>query len=265
MHPIERLRFVARAEGAPQSTLVSEAARALTAFANDPAGMVMAVQRLISHHPEMGSMWWLGARVLSSTDGAQEAFTASEELEDDDTTRQLLRHLDPEATVVIAGWPPAVVSALAKRGSGRVLVLDTDREASGAHRTLDHRGVDAYLVPMTGIAAAVAAADVVVIEVEAGGPDAALFGPASGALAALGRAHDVAVIAAVGVGRLLPTRLWDALVQRWEQLDEPWELAEDLVPWSLVDEVVGPDGSVAVERVQTLITAPVVPELLRIP
>ena len=38
MHPIERLRYVARASGADQAVLVRETAQALAAFRDDPSG-----------------------------------------------------------------------------------------------------------------------------------------------------------------------------------------------------------------------------------
>ena len=42
MHPIERLRYVARATGYPQGAIVAEAARALASFTSDPQGLVTA-------------------------------------------------------------------------------------------------------------------------------------------------------------------------------------------------------------------------------
>jgi len=263
MHPIERLRYVARADGSPQSTIVAESARALTAFADDPAGMVAAVQRLIAHHPTAGAMWWMGGRVLTAPNGAREAFALSEEIEDDPTARELTKALDPEVTVLVVGWPPEIGEALARRGSGRVMVVDTGRESAGLHQFLDHRGVDVLLVPLEGLAAAVRASDIVAIECEAGGPDAGLFGAASASAAAVARCAGVEVWATVGVGRMLPQRLWDALIARWEILDEPWELAEDLVEWTMTDRVVGPGGPIEPHAVTTLTTAALAPELLR--
>lgn len=263
VHPIERLRYVARADGASPAVIVSESARALSTFHADPAGLVMATRRLVAHHPTLGAMWWMGARVLTATDPGTEAFTLSEELEDDDTPRQLARALDPEATVLIIGWPAQAVEALAKRGSGTVFIADVGREAAGSQRYLDNRGVDAVLVPLTGLAAAVRSSDVVVIECLAGGPDEGLFDAASAIAAAAASAFGVEVWAVVGVGRMLPGRMWEALVSRWDALDDAWELPEDLVPWSLVGQVVGPDGVLDAAAVATLTTAPVAPELLR--
>ena len=73
MHPIERLRYVARASGADQAVLVRETAGALAAFADDPAGLVTACRRIVSRHPGSGPLWWLCSRVLTATEPMREA------------------------------------------------------------------------------------------------------------------------------------------------------------------------------------------------
>jgi len=52
VHPIERLRFVARSRGAPAEVLVAESAAALVAFRGDPAGMVAACRRIVDRQLE---------------------------------------------------------------------------------------------------------------------------------------------------------------------------------------------------------------------
>ena len=83
MHPIERLRYVARASGADQTLLVRETAQALAAFRNDPAGLVAACRRIVDRHPTSAPLWWLCARVLTSPDGQREAWDAVDEIEGD--------------------------------------------------------------------------------------------------------------------------------------------------------------------------------------
>lgn len=204
----------------------------------------------------------MAARVLSSTDPGTEAFRLSEEFEDDDTPRQLANALDRDARALVVGWPPLVGEGLARRVDGSALIVDTGREAAGLQRSLEVRGVDCLLVPVTGLDAAVRNSDVVVLECQAGGPHEALFGGLSAAAAAVARTSGVPVWAVVGVGRVLPARLWEALRARWESLDVAWELSEDLMGWSLVDLVVGPDGPLDPAAVARLATAPVAPELL---
>ena len=94
MHPIERLRYVARASGADQAMLVRETAGALAAFADDPAGLVTACRRIVSRHPGSGPLWWLCSRVLTATEPMREAWTASDELDDDRTGAALAQRVD---------------------------------------------------------------------------------------------------------------------------------------------------------------------------
>ena len=68
MHPIERLRYVARASGADQAVLVEETAHALRAFLDDPNGLVTACRRIVDRHPTSAPLWWLCARVLTAPD-----------------------------------------------------------------------------------------------------------------------------------------------------------------------------------------------------
>src|SRR5687768_16760346 len=103
MHPIERLRHVARADGARPSLLVQEAASALASFGSDPAGMVTACRRLVDRHPAVGPMWWLAARVLCADDPVAEAFRAAGEVEADPTPRVLAARVPMEGAVAVVG------------------------------------------------------------------------------------------------------------------------------------------------------------------
>src|SRR3954453_22490711 len=62
VHPIERLRYVARSSGAPQQVLVRETAGALAALGFDPPGLVTACRRILDRHPLSGPLWGLAAR-----------------------------------------------------------------------------------------------------------------------------------------------------------------------------------------------------------
>src|SRR3954447_14128720 len=98
MHPIERLRYVARATGADPTVLVRETAGALAAVASEErVGVVPACRRLIDRHLTVGPMWWLAARVLPAADPVGEAWVAADELDRDTTAAQLVRHLPDEA------------------------------------------------------------------------------------------------------------------------------------------------------------------------
>jgi len=105
MHPIERLRYVARASGADQTLLVRETAQALSAFHDDPAGLVAAARRIVDRHPTSGPLWWLCSRVLTAPDSHHEAWDAVDEISDDRTATELAYALEADSTVCLVGWP----------------------------------------------------------------------------------------------------------------------------------------------------------------
>lgn len=263
MHPIERLRYVARASGADQTVLVRETAHALAAFRDDPSGLVAACRRIVDRHPTSAPLWWLCARVLTSPDGQREAWQAVDEIEGDATADELAFALPEEATACVIGWPELVGEALPRRGDVEVLAVDSLGEGSGLVRRLMHAGIDAVDVPTSGLGAAVLSSDVLLLEAVAVGPTG--FVAVSGSLAAatVARHAEVPVWLAAGIGRLLPTRMWDALANRREtRAADPWDLDEEVVPLSLVDQVAGPRGLEPPAAALRRTDCPVAPELL---
>lgn len=262
-HPIERLRWVARAEGAGPSLLVREAAEALALVGDDLAGMVTACRRLIDRHPEVGPMWWLGARVLAAQDPPAEAYAAADALDADPTARVVAAHLPDDATVTVLGWPEQAGAALRRRGDLEVLVVDSQGEGSGLVRRLRGSGADAVTVAEGALGGAVRESALVLLEATALGPDGFVATAGSLAAAALGAGLGLEVWVVAGAGRVLPGRLWEALVTRITDAGEPWELQHEVVPLDWVTAVVGPTGPhVPAEAVQRA-DCPIVPELLR--
>jgi len=252
MHPIERLRMVARAAGEGPALLAQEAAGALVAFGDDPAGLVTACRRLVDRQPTCGTIWWLAARVLSATDATAEAWAALDELEGDPTPTVLAEGLPDGVVVTSVGLGEQVMAALCRRGDVEVLVLQ---------RT----GTVTRDVPLTGVAAAVEASGLVLIDADAAGPGG-FVGPAgSRAAAAVARHASVPVWAVAGVGRVLPGALWDALVARLAADDEPWLALDEVVSPDLVDRVVGPAGVGEVAPALHRAGCAVAPELLKGP
>ena len=90
MHPIERLRFVARATGYPADVIVAEAARALASFSDDPHGLVTACRRLVSRQPGSAPLVWLCARVLCAADPYSEIRRVLVELDDESVPLDLI-------------------------------------------------------------------------------------------------------------------------------------------------------------------------------
>ena len=279
MHPIERLRWVARSPEGDLSLVAAEAADALAGFADDPAGLVIASRRLIERRPAAGPLWWLASRVLCSLDPEFEAVAAAAELEADRTPVALAGDL-PGGTVAIVGWPDHASAALRLRGrmgeqaSGdRVVVVQSGgagegrlsgrggweppADGWGCADWLRSQGVDARLLRHGEVEAAARRGVLVVLEATAVGADSFLAASGSAALAAAARAAQRPVWLVAGVGRLLPGPLYDALVRRVG--DDP---AFEIVPLAAVDEVVGPTGPVPTSRLARP-ACPVAAELLR--
>ena len=93
--------------------LLEEAAIALGAFRDDPAGMVAACRRIIDRQLACGPLWWLCARILCGTDPMAEARAAVTDMEADPTARCLAAALPDDATVVVVGACAATGSHVA--------------------------------------------------------------------------------------------------------------------------------------------------------
>ena len=269
MHPIERLRFVARASGVDQAVLVREAAQALAAFRGDPQGLVTACRRVVERQPSAGALWWLCCRMLCAGDPMVEARRAADEIEADPTARELAHALPDEATLCILGWPEVVGDALVRRGDVVPLIVDVLDEGRGLSRRLS--AIDATSasdipvevamdVPVGGLGSAAAASDVVLIEAAAMGDTESLCVAGSLAAASVAAQSSAQVWLVVGTGRSLPEPIWDALLQRIGG-PEPWLAELERVPVRLVDRVVGPTGLTSVAQLRAEVDAPVAREL----
>jgi hypothetical protein len=265
MHPIEHLRYVARASGADPALVASEAADALAQMAAlEPAGLVPACRRLVERHLTSGPMWWLSARVLGADDQRAAAREAAVLLNSDRTMPHLVESLPEGASVAILGWPDLIGDALRRRGDVEALVVDAGGDGAVLARRLVDAGGEAALIPEGRVGSAAAVAELVLVEAFVGGPAGILASPGSLAAAAVGAHLGTPVWAVTGVGRVLPDRLWDALVARFDETgDEPWERPAELVPATLLSAVVGPGGLVSAEEGLAAATCPVAPELLR--
>jgi hypothetical protein len=262
VHPIERLRYVARASGAPQSVLVQETATALSSFGSDPQALVTACRRIVWRQPSSGPLVWFCARVLTAGDASAEIWEAAGVMQADATASELSHGLPDGATVTVLGWPDEIGEALPRRGDVEVLAIDTQGEASGFVGRLWRCDVEATDVPQAGLGAAVASSTVLLLESPAVGPDEFLAVSGSRAAAAVARHAGVPVWLVAGVGRLLPGRMWDGLRSRVEP-EEPWDADDEIVPLDLVDHVVGPRGVETVADALQQVDCPVAPELFK--
>lgn len=194
VHPIERLRYVARAGWAPPAVLAAEAAWALGDLARyEESAVVPACRRLLDRHPGCGPLWWVAARILTAGDRVEEAERCVDALESDPTVDLLAEELGTQRRAVRHG------------GMGEV-----------------------------------ASADVIVVEVDAIGPGGLVLDADDMGLIEAARAVEVPVWVEAGVGRVIPPKLWEALVRRLEAARAPrpgWVVGLDGI-----DRVAGPMG-----------------------
>lgn len=239
---MERLRMVARASGEDPSLLAQEAAGALAACADDPRALVMACRRLVGRQAASGPLWWLAARVVTSPEPESEAWRAARALRDDDTPAVVAASMADDAVVTVLGWPEQVTEVLRRRGDARVLVVDSLGDGSALAASLDRMGTEAALVPEAGVGAAVAASTLLLLDASAVGPGGFLAVAGSRAAAAVAYTEEIPVWVVAGTGRVLPPRLWGAMVDALAAAGNPWDADWEVVPLELATAVVGPDG-----------------------
>ncbi len=228
MHPIERLRAVARAREVDQALLAREAAAVLGAFAGDPLGLVTSCRRLLDRHPAAGTLWWSFARLLDAGDVRAEAQAVRHDLEDSPATTALSLDLPERAVVAVipdaAGGSELAYGLTAWRDD---LVIAHDPGALHLDRPEPR---------------------MLLVEAGAAGPETFLAPEGTEDEIAAARDAGVGVWLVIDVGRRLPKALFEALVRR----SPP---GCDVVPISAAERVVEPRH----------IGCPVVPELLRAP
>lgn len=264
MHPIERLRFVARATGAPADEVVREAAGSLAGFASDPVSLVTACRRLVDRHAEVGPLWWLCARTLLAPDPADEAWRCQAAHHADPSVDELAHALPDGGRVVVVGWPERLGAALVPRGDLEVRVVDVDGDGPGFVRALERADVGAIDVPTSGLAPAVASADLVLLETALIGPDALVAVPGAWEAAAVAKAAGVPVWVLGGVGATMGPGLWSAALRRIEAgRTVAWERDRTLLPLQLVDRIAGPKGLRTVPDAVATVDVPDAVELRR--
>lgn len=263
MHPIERLRHLARSSGGDPRVIVSETASALRGLGADPAGLVVACRRIVERHPTSGPLWWLCAHMLTSPDPFATARRLAEEIDADLTPEGLMAALPGDSTVCVVGWPDLAGEAVLRRGDIRVLAIDADDRGSSFMRRLDRAEVDAEIVDPGGIAAAVLAADILLIEALAASPDEMIAARGSRAAASVAYCSEVPLWAVVGVGRCLPEAGFASLVERVADVRVPWQADADVVPLALCSHVATKEGVVGIDEVALTPECPLAHELLR--
>lgn len=263
MHPIEQLRYVARASGADANLLVQEATSALSFFDREPHAMVTACRRLLTRQPAVGALWWMSARLATTGDARSEARQILEDLREDRTPRELAAAIPDGARVLLSGWPDLTVAALPRRGDVSVLVLDVEGQGHSVVRRLERADMIVEDVDPAHVAGAVEESSLVIVEAGALGPAAALVDVGSVAGAAIAKATGTPVWLVAGVGRQLPEMYWQAIVERTADPDLPAFLAPfEIMSLGLVDRIVTADGLMLPDELSPS-DCPLAQELLR--
>ena len=231
MHPIERLRYVARAGDPDPALLASDAAGALAGLSADPRALLVAARRLLEFHPGCAPLWSVAARVLAAGDARAESDRCIEELGDDPTAEELAVAFDGSAVVATVPSPVIVASCELRPDLALRLIADGWTLRSAARTLSDHRDLACYLPDE--LEEAIADATVAVVEIAAAGASGVVVDITTRSLVAGAGRLAIPVWAVAPIGRVLPEPLFRAFVARNDAYVSHYDE---------FDRVVGPDG-----------------------
>ncbi len=267
MHPIEHLRYIARAQGADPISVARETAIALGSLHAEPANLVIACRRIVERHPEAAPLWWLCSHLLTAEDPTELAWALTDQLDDDPAPGLIAAALPDEAVVLTIGWPATAGEALMRRGDVTVWCADAAHHASSFMRRLERFGVACDPVPIENLARAAALADIVMIDAAAASCERLLAPIGSHVLAAVARSVGTPVWLAVGLGRRLPVEYVKEIASRVIDAARSGDAVVDVVvddlPLDLVTHVVSCDGVSELVGQALRPDCPCTPELLR--
>lgn len=259
MHPIERLRWIARARDEDPTTLAVEAALTISELAaEDPAAVVTACRRLIESHLTAGPLWWVAASLLSAPDAHDLGGRLADELLEDTTADLLanLLELRVAAAPMTLAWPATIsLEALSRLGSPVVRVVGASPSRRSEARRLGATVAHATHWAFTEADDAVAGAGVVLVDALAAGEQGVLAADGVEELAQAAKRVSVPVWAVVGAGRLLQSQILDEMLRRADG-------SAALVPPGLLAAVAGPSGLQVPAEALGAGDCPPAPELL---
>lgn len=264
VHPIEHLRYVARAHGADPVEIALGAADALIGVSRDPGATLVSARRLVEHHPTNGPLWSVCATAVTSFDPARDTDEMARAIADDSTAGHLADALEEVETVLVVGWSGHVMDALVRRGHVHVLVVDSLGDGQDALRHLSRREVSCELVAPEGMASAAEVADATVLAAMATGDESSLCAGGSLSVAAVAYCASRPVWMVAAAGTRLPRALFAPMVDGLKNRPDPWASGVDLVPHELVAFSFTPAGrSSGTTGVAAMAPCPPADELLR--
>jgi len=240
VHPIERLRWIARDRDEAPTTLAAEAAWTISDLVlEDPPAVVIACRRLVEFHPTVGPLWWVAATVLVAANPEQAARSAVDELLSDPTAEMLAAALgEPGAsdgTIVIGCPAETVFDALSRRPSSVVRVAGSSPGLRAEVRKLAAVVSKSSGWDFDDADQAVDGATVVIVEARAASSRGVLISSAVAPLVRAAGDASVPLWAVAGVGRVLHDQLLGEVLRRSADRVE-------LVEPNAIAAVIGPSG-----------------------
>lgn len=246
VHPIEHLRYLARAGYADAPELVTETASALKYLGADPANLLLTCRRIVEKHPTCGPLWWLCAEMLTSMEPRDSLRRCVDAVHGDSTPAHLAgdiaTRLPDGGMIVVNGWSWEIAVALCQSFGIEVCVIDGDNGADHMVRVLERNDVEAHLIDPQRAAAAVGECDAVIVSAAFAGADTLWAPIGSAQIAAVGYCAGVDVVATTPVGTRLPNTFVDAIVRLVDDQarGEAWHRDVEPVSLALLASVVGP-------------------------
>ena len=265
MHPIERLRWIARADGEASATLAAEAAWTLADLAaTEPHALVTACRRLVDSHVTSAPLWWVGANMLVAGDPELEAQVLVEALCDDATAAAAgaavaARHPgggDGSLVAVAVASPfEQLREVCSYLPAATVRVIGAYPQLRGEVRSAGSVAAEADGYELDELERAFDGAEVLLVEAVAASSDGVLLHASGRAVVEAAAAAGVPCWALVAAGRLLHPQLCGAIERR------AGELVEAVDPRHF-ELLVGPAGAVTPRVLLAGATCPAAPELL---
>jgi hypothetical protein len=254
VHPIERLRHVARSGGVDPATIVAETVEAIARLSPTPSELVPLCRNLVERNPTCGPLWWLCAHLLAKPGDRETAWRLADEIERDPTPARLAERLPDDAAVMTVGSPPLAAQALRRADNVTVAAVLAGDEARGLVRAMDRAGVDVEPVAPEAMLRGLRRADLLLVEADACSTESVVASVGSGLAAIAASALDVPVWLVAGRGRRLPVAYVEAIERGLGRESE-------MFATSYVSHVVGPEGVVPASREALVAECPVIHEL----